>query len=347
MRRASFFRVPGRSRCGSASSGGLRLRARPCDRQTRTSGGPTTPAVPPAPATFEATQITRANVSKLAIAWTYPFGETNSEPARRQRRDLWPRTQRVAACDRREDRKGNLDPRGHAGDDRPRHELLGEQGRQGSAADLRDERLPRRRSTPPPASRSTAFGKDGVVDLREGLGRDPPPSAASSPARRADLREPDPARLGHRRGLPVAARRSRAYDVVTGKLVWQFHTVPHPGEFGYETWPKDAYKYVGGVNTWGEITVDAKRGIAYFPIGSPTYDYYGADRPARTCSAPRSSRSTRAPASACGTSRWSTTISGISTATPRRSSRRSSGTARASTSSRWPARPGSSTCSIA
>ena len=66
---------------------------------------------------------------------------------------------------------------------------------------------------------------------------------------------------------------------MTGKLVWQFHTVPHPGEFGYDTWPKDAYKYVGGVNTWGEITVDAKRGIAYFPIGSPTYDYYGADRP--------------------------------------------------------------------
>ena len=71
----------------------------------------------------------------------------------------------------------------------------------------------------------------------------------------------------------------RAYDVLTGKLVWQFHTVPHPGEFGYETWPKDAYKYIGGTNTWGEITVDAKRGIAYFPTGSPTYDYYGADRP--------------------------------------------------------------------
>ena len=50
----------------------------------------------------------------------------------------------------------------------------------------------------------------------------------------------------------------RAYDVVTGKLVWQFHTIPHPGEFGYETWPKDAWKYVGGANTWGEITVDRR-----------------------------------------------------------------------------------------
>ena len=47
---------------------------------------------------------------------------------------------------------------------------------------------------------------------------------------------------------------------------------------GYDTWPKDAWKYAGGANTWGEITVDEKRGIAYFPTGSPTYDYYGADR---------------------------------------------------------------------
>ena len=70
----------------------------------------------------------------------------------------------------------------------------------------------------------------------------------------------------------------RAYDVLTGKLVWTFHTVPRPGEFGYDTWPKDAWKYVGGANTWGELTVDTERGIAYFPTGSPTYDYYGADR---------------------------------------------------------------------
>src|SRR6202790_2265455 len=70
----------------------------------------------------------------------------------------------------------------------------------------------------------------------------------------------------------------RAYNVITGKMVWSFHTIPHPGEFGYNTWPKDAWKYSGGTNTWGEITLDAKRGIAYFPTGSPTYDYYGADR---------------------------------------------------------------------
>jgi quinoprotein glucose dehydrogenase len=59
---------------------------------------------------------------------------------------------------------------------------------------------------------------------------------------------------------------------------WIFHTIPQPGEFGYETWPPEAYRYAGGANCWGEITVDEERGIAYFPLGSPTYDYYGADR---------------------------------------------------------------------
>jgi quinoprotein glucose dehydrogenase len=61
-------------------------------------------------------------------------------------------------------------------------------------------------------------------------------------------------------------------------MVWIFHTVPHPGEFGYDTWPKDAWKYIGGTNDWGGMTIDEKRGIAYFPLGSPTYDFYGADR---------------------------------------------------------------------
>ena len=70
----------------------------------------------------------------------------------------------------------------------------------------------------------------------------------------------------------------RAYDIRTGKLVWTFHTVPRPGEFGYDTWPKDAWKYIGGVNNWAETTIDTRRGIAYIGLGSPTYDFYGADR---------------------------------------------------------------------
>lgn len=70
----------------------------------------------------------------------------------------------------------------------------------------------------------------------------------------------------------------RAYNVHTGDLVWTFHTIPQPGEFGYETWPEEAYKYAGGANNWAGMSLDEERGIVYVPTGSPTYDYYAADR---------------------------------------------------------------------
>jgi quinoprotein glucose dehydrogenase len=70
----------------------------------------------------------------------------------------------------------------------------------------------------------------------------------------------------------------RAFDVRSGKLVWTFHTVPRPGEFGYETWPKDAWKTVGGANVWGEFALDKKRGVIYAPTASAKYNFYGADR---------------------------------------------------------------------
>ena len=123
------------------------------------------------------------------------------------------------------------------------------------------------------------FGTDGVVNLREGLRRDP--------ATLVKVQSSNPGKvfenliiLGSAAGEHYMAPPGdiRAYDVVTGRLAWQFHTVPHPGEFGYETWPKDAWKYIGGANNWGELSIDAARGIAYVPTGSPTYDYYGADR---------------------------------------------------------------------
>ena len=59
----------------------------------------------------------------------------------------------------------------------------------------------------------------------------------------------------------------RAYDVKTGKMAWIFHTVPRPGEFGYDTFPPNAWKYVGGNNDWGGMSLDEKRGIVYFPAG--------------------------------------------------------------------------------
>jgi quinoprotein glucose dehydrogenase len=124
-----------------------------------------------------------------------------------------------------------------------------------------------------------SFGNDGRVNLREGLGRDPQAIAniqSSTPGQVFD----DLIILGSATGEDYGSPPGdiRAYNVTTGKPVWTFHTVPHPGEYGYESWPPDAWKYIGGVNTWGEMSIDEKRGIVYLPTGSPTYDFYGADR---------------------------------------------------------------------
>jgi quinoprotein glucose dehydrogenase len=124
-----------------------------------------------------------------------------------------------------------------------------------------------------------SFGDKGVVNLREGLGRDPKTIYFIQSNNPGKVFE-NLILLGSATGENYFASPGwlRAYNVITGQLVWTFHTIPQPGEYGYDTWPKDAYKYIGGVNTWGEITVDEKRGIAYFPTGSATEDFYGADR---------------------------------------------------------------------
>lgn len=124
-----------------------------------------------------------------------------------------------------------------------------------------------------------SFGTDGYISLKNDLGRDPESISRGASPTPGQVFE-DLIILGSApgEGLFSGPGHLRAYNVITGKLAWVFHTIPHPGEYGYETWPKDAYKYVGAVNTWGEISIDEKRGIAYFPLGSPTYDYYGADR---------------------------------------------------------------------
>jgi len=125
----------------------------------------------------------------------------------------------------------------------------------------------------------TTFGKNGVVNLREGLERDVA-TMGRVQSRSAGKVFENLLLLGSAPGEEYISPPGdlRAYDVVSGERVWQFHTVPHPGQPNYDSFPKDAWKYIGGVNTWGDFTVDAKNGIAFFPIGSPTYDFYGADR---------------------------------------------------------------------
>jgi quinoprotein glucose dehydrogenase len=125
----------------------------------------------------------------------------------------------------------------------------------------------------------STFGEDGKVDLRIGLGRDPKSIASIQSGTPGRLFE-NILILGSATGEEYASPPGdiRAYDVLTGNLVWTFHTVPHPGEAGYETWPPDAWKYAGGTHDWGGMTLDEKRGIVFIPTGSSTYDFYGADR---------------------------------------------------------------------
>ena len=122
------------------------------------------------------------------------------------------------------------------------------------------------------------FGDHGRIDLREDLGRDPATVsiALTSPAVVyknlffVGGRDPET--------LPAPPGDVRAYDVRTGKLRWSFHTIPHPGEFGYETWPKDAWTHSGAANNWAGMSLDSKNGILYVPTGSAAFDFYGGDR---------------------------------------------------------------------
>ena len=125
----------------------------------------------------------------------------------------------------------------------------------------------------------TSFGVNGLVNLREGLGRTPVPTGGAQSGSPGHV-------FGNLLVLGSAPGEGynsppgdiRAFDVLTGRLVWTFHTIPRPGEFGYDTWPPDAWKTAGGANTWAEFAIDEKRGIGYFPLGSPTFDLWGGDR---------------------------------------------------------------------
>ena len=78
--------------------------------------------------------------------------------------------------------------------------------------------------------------------------------------------------------LPASPGDVRAYDVRSGKLRWSFHTIPHPGDFGYETWPKDAWTYIGAANNWAGMSLDEARGIVFVPTGSAASDFVGTNR---------------------------------------------------------------------
>jgi quinoprotein glucose dehydrogenase len=224
-------------------------------------------------------QINKSNVSRLDVAWTYPYGETMFNPIV---------VQGVVYGKGRNSSLVALDAA--TGKEIWIHEGLEGITRRGmnywESKDGKDRRLifsigDYLQEIDATTGKSIIqFGTDGVVDLREGLGRDPKTIGRIQSNTPGKVFE-NLLILGSATGEAYFSPPGdlRAYDIVSGKLAWTFHTVPHPGEFGYDTWPKDAWKYIGGTNTWGEITVDAERGIAFFPTGSATFDFYGADRP--------------------------------------------------------------------
>lgn len=123
-----------------------------------------------------------------------------------------------------------------------------------------------------------SFGDSGSVDLSAGLSRDIGDAylVATSPGVIYKDLLIQGMRVGEEEGS--APGDVRAYDVRTGAIRWTFHTIPHAGEFGYDTWPPGAWQTAGGANSWGGMSVDTARGIVYVPTGSATPDFYGGAR---------------------------------------------------------------------
>lgn len=126
--------------------------------------------------------------------------------------------------------------------------------------------------------RVTSFGDSGSIDLAAGLSRDVGDASvvATSPGIIYENLLIQGTRVGEGEGS--APGDIRAYDVRTGAIRWTFHTIPHPGEFGYNTWPRNAWRDAGGANSWPGMSVDVARGIVYVPTGSATPDFYGGAR---------------------------------------------------------------------
>lgn len=226
------------------------------------------------------TQINRENVKRLQVAWTYDTGEhagLETHPLiAKGRMFIYTPSQAVVALDagsgkmiwRFDSGISSAQPdRGFAYWTNSTQDILFANTLYGLWA-----------LNPETGKPINSFGRKGMIDLRNNLG-------AESPAGTVAITSPgvvfkDMIIMGFRTGeaSPSPHGDIRAFDVHTGQMRWAFHTIPHPGDPGYETWPKDAWKYTGGANNWAGMALDEKRGIVYVPTGSAVTDFYGADR---------------------------------------------------------------------
>ena len=227
--------------------------------------------------------INRSNVAGLKVAWTYDSrdsfkgSEMQSNPVVVDG-VLYATTPtlRVVALDAASGREiWNFDPSGGSGA-RTRFRHRG--------VTVHEDRvfvtyrnflfaLDKRTGQPIPA-----FGSNGRIDLRDGLGM--PAERASVSASTPGAIFEDLLILGSSvpETLPGTPGHIRAYDVHSGKLRWIFHTIPQPGEFAYDTWPPDAYKLIGGANAWAGATVDTRHAMVFAATESASFDFYGVNR---------------------------------------------------------------------
>jgi quinoprotein glucose dehydrogenase len=225
-------------------------------------------------------QINRANVKQLAIAWTYDTGEAGAMQTQPMvvgnvLYGYTPTHKTFAVNAATGEQLWTFDSgiRGSGPNRGLMYWASGNDRRVFSAVDNFIYALDAATGKP-----IDAFGTKGRIDLRENLGRDP---------QFQNVRMTSPgviyrdlmivgARLGE--SLPTSPGDVRAYDVRTGVLRWSFHTIPHPGELGHDTWPKDAWEYGGAANSWPGMALDERRGLVFVPTGSAASDFYGADR---------------------------------------------------------------------
>lgn len=231
------------------------------------------------------TQITRTNVHLLQKAWTYDTGEegglqTNPLIVGRTLYAYTPKTEVIALDAVTGKQKWKFDSGIVAG--QPARGVTywndGEHGRIYAAVmnflfclDADTGKL------------IPSFGDNGRVDLRKGLvipGEKSDFSALSIALTTPGIIYKDMIIVGGREpeAHPAPPGYIQAFDLRTGAVRWTFHTIPLPGEPGYETWPKDAYKTAGAANNWCGMALDAQRGIVYIPTGSAVMDFYGGDR---------------------------------------------------------------------
>ncbi len=232
-------------------------------------------------------QINRANVARLAVAWTYDTGDAFPESEMEANPIIVngvlyttsPKLRLIALDAATGKLRWSFDPRQNDnsfGKARNRGVTYW-----GEGADQRIF-LPAGHWLYAVDARTGApvktFGDAGRVDLRAGLGR--PPEDMSISATTPGIVYHDLLIMGSivSETLPASPGDIRAYDVRTGKIRWTFHTIPHPGEFGYDTWPKDAWQYIGAANNWSGMSLDVQRGLVFVPTGSAAFDFYGGNR---------------------------------------------------------------------